>query len=139
VRRSLAHLVSFGKTFCTAGRVISYSWPAWNYVGKEHQRCLQHYRRDIDDTLTYKSPGIEFLPFAKKLKRILDDAIIVGKTVNAKRDRLRAKNRFEPRIEKLIEAYSSVCEKNCNRFIKRLWREKGMLFTFLEEKRGSST
>jgi transposase len=118
------------------GTVISDSWPAWNYVGKEHQRCLQHYRRDIDDTLTYKSPGIEFLPFAKKLKRILDDAIRVGKTVNAKRDRLRAKKRFEARIEKLIELHSSVCEKNCKRFIKRLRREKGMLFTFLEEKRG---
>jgi transposase len=36
-------------------------------------------------------------------------------------------------MEKLIEAYSSTREKNCKRFIKRLKREKGMLFTFLEE------
>ena len=118
------------------GTVISDSWPAWNYVGKEHQRCLQHYRRDIDDTLTYKSPGIEFLTFAKKLRRILNDAIRVGKTVSAKKDRLRAKKRFERRIEELIESYSSIQEKNCKRFIKRLRREKMMLFTFLEEKKG---
>jgi transposase len=115
------------------GTVISDSWPAWNYVGKKHQRCLQHYRKDIDDTLTYKSPGIEFLPFAKKLRRILNDTIKIGRTVNVKRDRLTAKKRFERRMEKLIEAYSSTREKNCKRFIKRLKREKGMLFTFLEE------
>jgi transposase len=118
------------------GTVISDSWPAWNYVGKKHQRCLQHYRRDVDDTLTYKSPGIEFVPFSKKLKRILNDAIKVGRSINVKRDRLRAKKRFERRIEKLIEVYSSIGEKNCKRFVKRLRREKGMLFTFLEEKKG---
>jgi len=116
------------------GTVISDSWPAWNYVGKKHQRCLQHYRRDVDDTLTYKSPGKEFLPFARKLKRILNDAIKIGRIVNVKRDRARAKNRFERRIEKLIESNEAVQEKNCKRFIKRLKREKNMLFTFLDEK-----
>ena len=93
------------------GTVVSDSWPAWNYVGKEHQRCLQHYRRDVDDTLTYKSPGIEFLPFAEKLRRILNDAIRVGKTISAKKDRLKAKRRFERRIEELIESYSSIQEE----------------------------
>ena len=116
------------------GTVISDSWPAWNYVGKKHQRCLQHYRRDVDDTLTYKSPGIEFLAFAKKLKRILNDAIKVGRRVNVKSDRLNTKKRLERRMETLVEAYSSTGEKNCKRFLKRLNREKDMLFTFLEEK-----
>ena len=37
-------------------------------------------------------------------------------------------------MEKLVQAYSSGEEKNCKRFIKRLNREKDMLFTFLEEK-----
>src|SRR5487761_705140 len=118
------------------GTVISDSWPAWNYVGGKHQRCLQHYRRDLDDTLTYKSPGMEFIAFARKLKRILNDSIKVGKTVKTKRDRLKAKKRFERRLEKLIEAHSSVGEKNCRRFSKRLRSERGMLFTFLEEKKG---
>jgi transposase len=116
------------------GTVISDSWPAWNYAGRKHQRCLQHYRRDIGDTLTYKSPGIEFLSFAKKLRRILNDSIKVGRTVKTKRDRLKAKKRFERRIEELIESMQE--EKNCKRFIKRLRREKMMLFTFLEEKKG---
>jgi hypothetical protein len=55
---------------------------------------LQHYRRDLNDTPAYKSPGIEFLPFAKKLRRILNDAINVGKTVTVKRDRLKAKEKI---------------------------------------------
>jgi transposase len=118
------------------GTVISDSWPAWNYVGRKHQRCLQHYRRDVDDTITYKSPGKEFLPFAKKLKRILNDAIKIGRRANVKKgDRLRARKRFQKRLEKLIKLYSSsTTEKNCKRFVKRLRREKDMLFTFLEEK-----
>jgi transposase len=117
------------------GTVMSDSWPAWNYVGRKHQRCLQHYRRDVDDTITYKSPGKEFLPFAKRLKRLLNDAIKIGRRANAKKsDRLRAKKRFAKRLEKLVQEYSSTPEKNCKRFLKRLNREKDMLFTFLEEK-----
>lgn len=117
------------------GTVISDSWPAWNYVGRKHQRCLQHYRRDVDDTLIYKSPGKEFLPFAKKLTRLLKDAIKIGRKVRVnKSDRLRAKKRFEKRLEKLLQLYSFTTEKNCKRFLKRLRREKDMLFTFLEEK-----
>ena len=69
------------------GTVISDSWPAWNYVGRKHQRCLQHYRRDIDDTLAYKSPGKEFLPFAKKFKRLLNDVIKIGRRAERKEER----------------------------------------------------
>ncbi|MDG6921803.1 MAG: IS66 family transposase, partial [Nitrososphaerota archaeon] len=117
------------------GTVISDSWPAWNYVGRKHQRCLQHYRRDVDDTLAYKSPGKEFLQFAKKFKRLLNDAIKIGRRTRvSKKDRLRAKKRFEKRLDKIIQEYSSVDERNCKRFLKRLTREKEMLFTFLEEK-----
>jgi len=115
------------------GTVISDSWPAWNYVGRKHQRCLLHYLRDIKDTLVYKSPGTEFYPVAKKLRRIFNDAIRIGKSVKCSRKkRLIAKNRFERRMEKLIK--SSEKEKNCKRFVKRLRREKEMLFTFLEER-----
>jgi transposase len=117
------------------GTVISDSWPAWNYVGRKHQRCLQHYRRDVDDTLAYKSPGKQFLPFAKKFKRLLNNAIKIGRRARvSKKDRLRARKRFEKRLDKIIQEYSSIGEKNCKRFLKRLNREKDMLFTFLEEK-----
>ncbi|MEM4092594.1 MAG: transposase [Conexivisphaerales archaeon] len=73
------------------GIVISDSWSAWNHVGKAHQRCLVHYLREIKDTS--KSPGEEFIPFAKKFKRVLRDSIRAGEKVTSSEDRLRAKGR----------------------------------------------
>ncbi len=116
------------------GTMISDSWPAWNYVGKKWQKCLVHYLREIEDTLKYKSPGKEFASFAKKLRRILTDSIRVGeKKVDIREERLRAKARFEARVDALIASHSASSEKNCKRFVKRLRRERDMLFTFLEE------
>jgi transposase len=120
------------------GTVISDSWPAWNHVGARWQRCLVHYLRELRETIQYKSPGEEFFPFAKRLRRILNDAIRVAKKVDiTEEERLRIKARLERRIDELIEAYSSSTsagqEKNCARLVKRLRRERGMLFTFLGE------
>ncbi len=114
------------------GIVTSDSWGAWNYIGVKWQRCLVHYLRELKDTMKYKSPGPEFAPFAKKLKRILRDAIRMADEED-RGERLMAKVRFEARIDALISSYSSSKEKNCARLLKRLRREKGMLFTFLEE------
>jgi transposase len=119
------------------GTVISDSWPAWNHVGKRWQRCLVHYLRELKETIEYKSPGEEFFPFAKRLRRILGDAIRVAKKIDVGREeKLRVKARLERRVDALIESYSSPTaggEKNCARLVKRLKRERGMLFTFLEE------
>ena len=118
------------------GLVISDSWGAWNHIGVRWQRCLVHYLRELEDTMKYKSPGKDFFPFRKKLRRILRDAI---KTADEKDpvERMRAKARFEARIDALIKAYSpSTKEKNCVRLLKRLRRERGMLFTFLSEEYG---
>jgi transposase len=117
------------------GTVISDSWAAWNHIGKKWQRCLSHYLREVEDTIKYKSPGKGFTPFAKRFRRILRDAIRTGEREVKDRDgRLRAKERLESRVDALVSSYSrSTNEKNCGRLIKRLRREKGMLFTFLEE------
>ncbi|MDG6977804.1 MAG: transposase [Nitrososphaerota archaeon] len=115
------------------GIVTSDSWGAWNYIGEKWQRCLVHYLRELKETMKYKSPGADFFPFAKKLKRVLRDAIRMAE-VQDRGERLRAKARFEARIDALISSYSSsTTEKNCTRLLKRLRRERGMLFTFLEE------
>jgi len=115
------------------GTVISDSWPAWNHVGRRWQRCLAHYLREIEDTIKYKNPGREFFPFAKRLRRILRDSIRVGERVKSRDRRLRAKRRLESRVDALLSSCSLSKEKNCRRLIKRLKRERGMLFTFLEE------
>jgi transposase len=114
------------------GLVISDSWGAWNHIGARWQRCLVHYLRELENTLKYKSPGEDFLPFRKKLRRMLRDAIRMAGEKDGG-ERLRAKARFEARVDALIASYSSSEEKNCKRFVKRLRRERGMLFTFLEE------
>ncbi len=116
------------------GTVISDSWPAWNHVGMKWQRCLAHYLRELEDTMKYKSPGKDFFPFAKSLRRILRDSIRAGERVKEdEAERLRIKGRLEARVDGLVESYSSSKERNCLRCVKRLRREKGMLFTFLGE------
>lgn len=113
------------------GTVTSDSWPAWNHVGGSHQRCLVHYLREVEDTVRYKNPGKTFHPFGKRLRRILRDAIRSDKKYRKIGDRLKAKARLEQRMQALIAA--SYRERNCLRLVKRLKREKGMLFTFLEK------
>jgi hypothetical protein len=113
------------------GNITSDSWPSWNYVGASHQRCHYHYERDLDDTIKYKNPTKEFIAFAKKLKRILHDSQKASRKFRGRNKRMEAKARFEKRIENLIsEPYR---DKQCIRLVKRLRREKNMLFTFLEK------
>ena len=114
------------------GLVISDSWGAWNHIGVRWQRCLVHYLRELEDTIKYKSPGEDFLPFRKKLRRMLRDAIRMADEKD-QGERLRAKARLEARVDALISSYSSSKERNCARLLKRLRRERDMLFTFLEE------
>jgi transposase len=115
------------------GIVVSDSWPAWNHIGARWQRCLVHYLRELEDTIRYKSPGRDFIPFRKKLRRILRDAIRMADDEKDHGERMRAKVRLEARVDELISSYSSSKERNCARLLKRLRRERGMLFTFLEE------
>ncbi len=113
------------------GCVTSDSWSAWNSVGASHQRCHVHYTREIDDTVQYKNPGKEFERFAKKLKRILHDSQKTGRRYRNRTKRMEVKARLEKRVAQLIvPGYS---DKHCRRFVKRLRRERQMLFTFLEK------
>jgi len=110
------------------GCVTSDSWPAWNHVGKTHQRCQWHYINDLEDTIQYKNPGPEFASFARHLKRILYDS--QGVTLKKKEDRTQARKNLERRIASIISR--KYTNKHCMRFVKRLRREKRMLFTFLD-------
>lgn len=113
------------------GNVTSDSWGAWNYVGKTHQRCQWHYLNDLKDTMQYKNPGKEFERFAKKLRRILYDSQRVDRRYRSRIKRTEAKARLERRVEQLI--VPDYSDKHCRRFVKRLRRERQMLFTFLEK------
>jgi len=110
------------------GNITSDSWPAWNHVGTTHQRCHIHYIREINDTINHKNPGSEFAPFARCLKKILNDSHDAIQITDESK-RLTAKKNLETRISRMIS--KKYTEKNCIRFVKRLRREREMLFTFL--------
>ena len=110
------------------GNVTSDSWPAWNSVGKTHQRCHLHYTRELDDTIRCRNPGAEFVVFARTLRRILHDSHDAAALPEAQR--IHAKKNLARRIDRLVgKRYS---DSHCIRFVKRLRREKNMLFTFLD-------
>jgi len=110
------------------GNITSDSWSAWNHVGVTHQRCHIHYIREINDTIQYKNPGPEFISFARQLKRIIYDSHDAAK-IKSKSPRISAKKNLERRISYIISKIYT--EKHCIRFVKRLKRERKMLFTFL--------
>ena len=89
-----------------SGCIASDSYGAWNHVGTVHQKCLVHYMRELVDTLQYKNPGSEFIPFARVLKRILHGAIDEGKGQKkgdpeaVKRRKVR---RMTARVQRLID------------------------------------
>ncbi|HXG74470.1 MAG TPA: IS66 family transposase [Candidatus Nitrosotenuis sp.] len=112
------------------GNVTSDSWSAWNGVGKTHQRCHIYYTRELGDTIQYKNPGPEFVAFARMLKRILHDSHTAASLGRTKR--LHAKENLAKRANRLITKKCS--DSHCIRLVKRLKREKDMLFTFLDTK-----
>ena len=111
------------------GTILSDSHGALNHVGGRHQKCLLHYFRDMYKTLE-RNWSSEFSLFFDRLYWILKDAISAadpdGRTGNLEAEA----GILASRAEELIGAeYDDV---DCRRYVKRLRREKGHLFTFLE-------
>jgi len=104
-------------------------WSAWNFAKGAKQKCLIHLLREIEKTIEHKNPGQEFLHFARKLKRIINDAIRLHKSNASKEEKLASKFKFEKRITKLLSCHYT--ETNCTRLCKTLRREQDNLFTFL--------
>ncbi len=110
------------------GNITSDSYSAWNHVGETHQKCHIHYLREIDDIIQHKNPGPEFESFAKQLKRMIHDSHGIAR-IKSESKRIHAKKNLERRISHLISRHYT--EKNCIRFVKRIRRERKMLFIFL--------
>ena len=112
------------------GTVCKDSYGATNGIGTAEQVCLQHYLREIDRTLRYKSPGAEFAEkMAPELIQILEDAKRAAK-YKYKRRRLECKKDLEARLVKMGQA--EWTDPDCKRFAKRIRRESGKMCTFLE-------
>jgi transposase len=116
-----------------AGTLVADFWGAYNAVACAlRQTCLVHLLRELEQTEKYKSPGEHWPAFAKKLRRLLGDAIrlwrcraeVSDDTYTSRR------NRILTRLQQLIDTPWE--DAHAKRLIKRLRRHQNDLFTFLD-------
>ena len=117
-----------------SGTLVTDFWGAYNaVVCALRQTCLAHLLRELEHTEKYKSPGKHWPAFAKKLRRLIGDAIrlwrrrgeLPATTYASRRDRLAV------RLQQLLD--TPWDGSNAKRLIKRLRRHQHDLFTFLDQ------
>ena len=115
------------------GTVNSDSWSPWNHVGKLHQKCHLHYKRDLKKTLKENSSP-EFAKFAAKLRQILWDSHESRLGYDSGDDpktRRRKQRNLLRRLRYLLD--KPYTDPDCKRYFKRLRREFYHLFCFVIE------
>lgn len=117
-----------------SGTLVSDFWGAYNSVCcAARQTCLVHLLRELEQTEKYKSPGEQWPEFAKKLRRLVGDAIRLWR----KRGELPAetyasrRGRLAGRLQTLVEGDWN--NPHARRLIKRLRRHQNDLLTFLDQ------
>lgn len=116
-----------------AGILVTDFWGAYNAVaGPLRQTCLVHLLRDLEHVEKYKSPGDHWPAFAKKLRRLLADAIRLWRCTDELPDETYAsrRERLGARLDELI--HTPWQDAQSRRLIKRLRRHRNDLFTFLD-------
>jgi len=117
-----------------AGTLVTDFWGAYNAVAcAARQTCLVHLLRELEQTENYKSPGDEWPAFAKKLRRLVGDAIrlwrrkpeLTAETYASRRDCLHR------RLAELVDG--PWADPHARRLVKRLRRHQDDLFTFLDQ------
>ena len=115
------------------GTLVTDFWGAYNAVAcSKRQTCLVHLLRDLEKVETYHRLDQDWPSFAKKLRRLLSDAISLWKRDDVPVAEYASRRaRLDTRLQQLIESdwkHSDAC-----RLIKRLRRHRNDLFTFLDE------
>lgn len=131
-RGSPALLKMFTKEF--AGTLVTDFWAAYNALAcASRQKCLVHLLRDLEHVEKYKSPGPEWKVFAKKLRRLIMDAIRLKRRRDAySPEAYQSRTQcITKRLQKLID--TPWTDKQAKRLIKRFRRHQDELFTFLEQ------
>lgn len=116
------------------GTLVSDFWGAYNAVEcASRQKCLVHLFRDLEHVERYRSPGPHWRLFAKKLRRLLGDAI----RLRRRREELAPEAYASRRAcltRRLDELIATPCEDTqARRLIKRFRRHRDELFTFLDQ------
>jgi hypothetical protein len=116
-----------------AGVLVTDFWGAYNAVACAfRQGCLVHLLRDLKHVEKYKSTAQDWPQFAKKLKRLIGDAIRLWKSKGELSAEVYASRRARL-TRRLAEIIAAPWEnKEARRLIKRLRRHQDDLFTFLD-------
>ena len=115
------------------GTLISDFWGAYNaVVCRKRQMCLVHLLRDLEYVESYKSIDTDWAAFAKKLRRLIRDAIRLWRRENVSATEFASRRaRLDMRLGEMIE--TPWRHKEASRLVKRLRRHRNELFTFLDE------
>jgi transposase len=116
------------------GTLVSDFWGAYNaVVCAARQGCLVHLLRDLETVERYGRGGEHWPTFAKKLRRLLGDAIRLWRQKAELPPEVFAsrRQRLEDRLDELIATPRE--DKQAKRLIKRLRRHRHDLFTFLDK------
>ena len=135
-RGSPALLKFFTEAF--AGTLVSDFWGAYNAVCcGQRQTCLIHLLRDLETVEHYRNPSKDWPAFAKKLRRLVRDAIRLWKRSAAGEaddvtdaEHASKRRRLGVRLQGLID--TAWEHPDARRLIKRLRRHQNDLFTFLD-------
>jgi transposase len=121
-------------TDCFDGVLVSDFWGAYNVLTCAKQKCLVHLLRDLERVEKYKDIDADWIRFAKKLRRLIRDAIRLRKRMDTL-DKAAYESRYH-RIEKRLQLLIDTqwTNQQARRLIKRLRRHQHELFMFLLER-----
>jgi transposase len=115
------------------GTLVSDFWGAYNaVVCAARQGCLVHLFRDLETVERYGRGGKHWPAFAKKLRRLLRDAIRLWRQEGLSAETFASRRkRLDERLDELIGTPWE--DGQARRLIKRLRRHRDDLFTFLDQ------
>lgn len=115
-----------------AGVLVTDFWGAYNsVVCGARQTCLAHLLRDLEHVELYKHPTAQWPEFAKKLRRLLGDAIRLVRQYQRDEPAFSSRRaRLDTRLADLIE--TPWKDPQARRLVKRLRRHQRDLLTFLD-------
>ena len=115
------------------GTLVTDFWGAYNaVVCAARQGCLVHLLRELHTVDHYERGGKDWPDFAKKLRRLLGDAIRLRTAAGLSPESIASRRqRLDERLAELIE--SPWQDAQAKRLVKRLRRHRNDLFTFLDQ------
>lgn len=117
-----------------SGTLITDFWGAYNAVlCAARQVCLVHLLRELESTEKHKSAGEHWPAFAKKLRRLIGDAIRLWRLKSELPEATYASRRdcLYKRLDGMIA--TAWEDQHALRLVKRLRRHRDDLFTFLDQ------